>query len=78
MRKNGLKILSMSLLLSTLCVAGCSCAKDKENVARITDGEILSGLTKDASDYSLVDVYEAMLTGDAGSIATATIIVGIK
>ena len=42
MRKNSLKILSMTLLLSTLCVAGCSCSKDKENVARITDGDILS------------------------------------
>lgn len=73
--KNSLKILSMSVLLSTLCVAGCSCGKEEENVSRINDGEILSGLTKDASDYSLVDIYEAMLTSDAGNISAANALI---
>ena len=77
MKKNGLKILSLSVLLSTLCVAGCSCGGEKPNVAEITDADILSGLTEDASDYSLLDIYNAMVANDAGSKAAADKLIDI-
>ena len=77
MRKNGFKILSISLLLSSLCLAGCSCSNEKPNVSEIKDGNILSGLTKDASDYSLLDIYNAVIASDAGNKAVANKLVDI-
>jgi len=77
MRKNGFKILSMSLLLSSLCLAGCSCSNEKPNASEIKDGDILSGLTKDASDYSLLDIYNAVIASDAGNKAVANKLVDI-
>lgn len=71
MKKNGLKVLSLSILLSTLCVAGCSCDNGKPNVAEIADADVLSGLTDDASDLSLLDIYNAMIANDVGSKAAA-------
>ena len=77
MKKNGLKVLSLSILLSTLCIAGCSCDNGKPNVAEITDADILSGLTDDASDLSLLDIYNAMIANDVGSKAAADKLVDI-
>ena len=75
MKKNSLKVLSLSLLLSTLCVAGCSCNNDKPNVAEIQDGDLLSGLTDDASDYSLLDIYNAVIAnGNANTSAADKLI----
>jgi hypothetical protein len=72
--KKGLKIFSTSLLLSTLVFAGCSCSKsDKTNVSRIEDSraKFLSGLSDEASDYTLLDIYNAMIDGDAGNAIVA-------
>ena len=77
MKKNGLKVLSLSILLSTLCVAGCSCDNGKPNVAEIADADVLSGLTDDASDLSLLDIYNAMIANDVGSKAAADKLVDI-
>ncbi len=77
MKKNGLKVLSLSLLLSTLAIAGCSCSNDKPNVAEIEDGDFLSGLTDDASDYSLLDIYNAIIANDAANSAAAEELVNI-
>lgn len=73
MRK-GLKVLSTSLLLSALFVTGCSCSKDdKTNVSRIENSEdkILTNLKNGASDYSLLDIYNALIASDAGNKAVA-------
>ena len=77
MKKNCLKVLSLSLLLSTLCVAGCSCNNDKPNVAEIKDGSLLSGLTDDASDYSLLDIYNAVVSNGYANTAVADKLVDI-
>lgn len=77
MKKSGLKILSLSVLLSTLCIAGCSCGAEKTNVAQISDADILKGLTKDASDYSLLEIYNAMIANDVGAKAAAEKLVDI-
>ena len=71
MKKSVLKVLSLSMLLSTLCVAGCSCDDKKPNVSEIEDADILAGLTDDASDLSLLDIYNAILANDAGNKAVA-------
>ena len=55
----GLKVLSVSLLLSTLLLAGCSCDKeDKKNVSRIENNQdaLLGNLTDETSEYTLQDV----------------------
>lgn len=69
MRK-GLKVLSISLLLSTLVLAGCSCdKKDLKNVSKIennADG-LLGNLTDEASKYTLQDVYNALIASDTGN-----------
>lgn len=72
--KKGLKILSTSLLLSTLVFAGCSCNKeDGTNVSRIENGSnpFLTGVREDASKYTLLDVYNALIADDAGNKAVA-------
>ena len=75
MRK-GLKVLSTSLLLSTLFVAGCSCSKDDDmkNVSKMENSgdALLKGLTDEASNYTLQDVYEALIASDSGNVAVAS------
>ena len=75
MRK-GLKILSTSLLLSSLFVAGCSCEKDDgiKNVSKMEghDAGLLNGLTGDASRYTFQDVYNALIASNAGNNAVAS------
>lgn len=75
MRKNSLKVLSMSLLLSSLCIAGCSCDNNKPNVSEIQDGNFLTGLSDDASNLSLLDIYNAVLANDSGNTAVAEMLV---
>ncbi len=74
----GLKILSVSLLLSTVVLAGCSCDKeDKKNVSRMensADG-LLGNLSGETSKYTLQDVYNALIANDAGNVAIANKIV---
>ena len=70
----GLKVLSVSLLLSTLLLAGCSCNKeDKKNVSRIENNQdaLLGNLTDETSEYTLQDVYNALIASDAGNKAVA-------
>lgn len=72
--KKVLKVLSTSLLLSTLFVTGCSCSKDdKVNVSRFENNEnkVLSNLKNGASDYSLLDIYNALIAADYGNKAVA-------
>lgn len=73
--KKGLKVLSTSLLLSTLFLAGCSCNKDDEikNVSRITnsDAAIASLNGVDVSGYTMLDVYNALAAADSGNTAVA-------
>lgn len=79
MRK-GLKVLSMSLLLSTLFVAGCSCNKDdKANVSRMDNSgdALLNGLSDQASNYTLLDVYNALIANNNGNTAVANKLVEI-
>ena len=75
MRK-GLKILSTSLLLSTLFVAGCSCSKDDDmkNVSKMDNSgdALLKGLSDETSNYTLQDVYNALIASDAGNGAVAS------
>ena len=69
-----LKVLSTSLLLSTLFVAGCSCDKEeKVNVSRFENNEnkVLTNLKNGASEYTLQDVYEALIAADYGNKAVA-------
>ena len=74
--KKTLKILSTSLLLSTLFVAGCSCSKDDEvkNVSKIENNgdALLNGLTDETSDYILQDVYNSLIASNAGNFAVAS------
>lgn len=73
MRK-GLKILSTSLLLSTLFVAGCSCGKDeKTNVSRIDNSDEALATLKgvNVEGYTLLDVYNTLIAADAGNVAVA-------
>ena len=78
MRKS-LKVLSTSLLLSTLFVAGCSCSKDdtKTNVSRMENSDqalaTLDGVNVDG--YTLLDVYNALIAADAGNAAVANKII---
>jgi len=77
MRK-GLKVLSMSLLLTSLFVTGCGGSDDeKVNVSRIEnkDQALLKGLSEDASDYTLQDVYNALIANGVGNTAVANKIV---
>ena len=71
--KKGLKVLSTSLLLTTLFMAGCSCNKDdKTNVTRPENAsdKILDNLSDESSDYTLLDIYNALIASDAdGKIA---------
>lgn len=72
--KKGLKILSVMALLSTLTIAGCSCNKDdKTNVSRIDNStnSILGELKNGANDYTLLDVYNALIAEDAGNKVVA-------
>ena len=73
--KKGLKILSTSLLLSTLLVAGCSCNKDDaKNVSKIENSgdSVLTGLSDETSNYTLQDVYAALIASNAGNVAVAS------
>ena len=78
MRKS-LKVLSTSLLLSTLFVAGCSCSKDdtKTNVSKMENSDqalaTLDGVNVEG--YTLLDVYNALIADDAGNATVANKII---
>ena len=73
--KKGLKVLSTSLLLSTLFLAGCSCSKEDgvKNVSRITDSDkaIASLNGENINGYTMLDIYNALVAGDSGNAAVA-------
>ena len=73
--KKGLKVLSTSLLLSTLLLAGCSCNKDDEikNVSKMQNSSdsILKVGNKTIDSYTVLDLYEALIASDAGNKAIA-------
>ena len=72
--KKGLKVLSTSLLLATLLVAGCSCDKsDLKNVSRIDNSsdKLLKVGDKAIGDYTVLDLYEALVRSTEGNKAVA-------
>ena len=72
--KKGLKILSTSLLLTTLLVAGCSCDKaDLKNVSRVENSadKLLKVGNKAIGEYTVLDLYQALTASDIGNKAVA-------
>lgn len=78
MRK-GLKVLSTSLLLSTLLLAGCSCKKDESiaNVSRVENSsDALVKVGDNSIDtYTVLDLYNSLIASDAGNKAVANKII---
>ena len=77
--KKSLKVLSTSLLLSTLLLAGCSCNKEDEipNVSRMENSDDLFLKVGDNAidTYSVADIYDALIASNAGNKVIANKII---